>query len=51
MSNNFNINKSAMAKKVIERVRQYSTKIREYTRPTYNETEVRDKIWRPAGRQ
>lgn len=36
-----------MAKKVIERVRQYSTKIREYTRPTYNETEVRVEFVNP----
>ena len=45
MANNFN--KSAMVKKVIERVHQYSTKVSEYKRSTYNETEVRIEFVNP----
>ena len=36
-----------MAERMAERVRQYATRIREYTRPTYNETEVRVEFVNP----
>ena len=47
MDYDFNINREAMAERMAERVRQYATRIREYTRPTYNETEVRVEFVNP----
>lgn len=40
-------NKNAMEKKMAERARQYAARIKEYTRSTYNETEVRVEFVNP----
>lgn len=47
MSNDFNIYKEALAKQMKERVHQYATRIKEYTHPSYNETEVRVEFVNP----
>lgn len=43
----FSIDRKAMAKKVAERVHQFSVRIREYTNQAYNETEVRVEFVNP----
>ena len=47
MDSDFVINKGVMAEKMVERVRQYAMRINEYTRSTYNETEVRIEFVNP----
>lgn len=47
MDYEFNINRDEIAQRMAERVQQYATRISEYTRPTYNETEVRVEFVNP----
>jgi len=41
MDYNFSIDSQNQHAQLAERIRQYTERITEYTRPTYNETEVR----------
>ena len=47
MNKNYSVNKDEMTQKMAERVRQYAMRIKEYTRPAYNETEVRVEFVNP----
>ena len=47
MDHYYSVDRDEMARKMSERVHQYAMRIKEYTRPTYNETEVRVEFVNP----
>jgi len=44
----FRLSRETMAEKMAERVHQYTSRVTEYTRATYNETEVRVEFVNPC---
>ena len=47
MNYNIGIDKKAMVERMAERVHQFATRMEEYMRSTYNETEVRVEFVNP----
>ena len=47
MDHFYSVDRDEMARKISERVRRYAMRFKEYTRPTYNETEVRVEFVNP----